>query len=205
MRKLKLFLILSFCTFVTVPAFALNDTTLDNVVRLNGDGTRQGSAVRVLKLVRYTDNTEDGASIVSGDALVHSLISDDGVSVTLSTVSSDPAFCGIAAMTIQTSDRVTTTSAYDDVGGRNWGWMIVHGPANARIAAGSGPGDVAGRAFTTSGDDAAIGHIQSLTAVAGTDGQSVNNAVLSVTGSGGIFLDTGGASDTSIEVFVEKV
>lgn len=204
MRKLNLFLILSLLTFVT-PAFALDDTTLDNVIRLQGDGARQGSAVRVLKLVRNEVNIEDGVGILSSDALTLSLISDDGVSVRRTSVSQDGAFVGIAAMTIQSSDRTSATSAFDDVGGRNWGWMIVHGPANARIASGAGPGFAAGDSFITSGDAASIGQLQTVAAGTTMLGSNLNEARNSASRTGGFVLDAGGATDTSIEVYVQAL
>lgn len=199
-----LFIVLSLLICVT-PSFALNDTTLDNVIRLEGDGGKQGSSVRVLKLVRYDNNEEDGVSIVSGDALVYSLLSDDGVTVDRSAASADGAFAGIAAMTIQTSDRTSATSAYDDVGGRNWGWMVVHGPANATIASGSGPSDVAGFGFITSGDAATVGSIQTHSATGAMNGAAVNNSQAAVAARGGFFLDTAAVGDTSVEVFVENL
>lgn len=197
MRKLRYFLILALLTFVVSPAFALNDTTLDDVVRLKGDGARQGSAVRVLKLVRYDESGQNGTGVSSGDALVLSLLSDDGVTVDRSAASHDQAFVGIAAMTIQTSDATTGTSAYDDVGRRNWGWMIVHGPANAKVSAGGTNGHSAGTPFVTSTDAAAVTGLQTVNVALTADviGQS--------TSTGGIFLDAASASATDAEVYVE--
>lgn len=199
MRHIKSFLILSIITLFASPAFCLDDTKIGNVIKLNGVGARQGEAVRLLKLVRFVDGTEDTASLASGDAVSYSLVSDDGVSVIESTSSADGAFAGISAMTIQTADGDATT-AYDDTGRRNWGWIIVHGPANANLTAAGSNGAAAGDGFITSNDDGVVTAIEG-----GTGTLSRADALRIVAGSGGFFMDAPGTSDTSVEVFVENV
>jgi len=185
----KLF-ILALALFTSSTAFALDDTTLGNVVRLHGDGGRAGNAVRVLKLVRFADREANTASVLSGDAVTLSLVSDDGVSVTRTTTSGDGAFVGISAMTIQTADG-DATSVYDDQGRRNWGWVIVYGPANAKSSAGGANGAAAGAPFITSTDSGAI------TTHRGTD-----NATAQRAGNDGFYMDAADGSSTSYEVYV---
>ena len=119
MRHIKSFLVLSLITLVSLPAFALDDTQLGNVVKLRGVGSKQGEPTRVLKLVRFVSNDANVTGVVSGDAVCYSVISDDGVSVIKTATSADGSFAGISAMSISTADA-TSTTAYDDTGRRNW-------------------------------------------------------------------------------------
>ena len=199
MRHIKSFLILSVITLFASPAFALDDTNLGNVVKLRSVGSKQAEAVRVLKLVRFVSGDANISSLVSGDAVSYSLVSDDGVSVIRPTASSDPSFAGIVAMTIQTADADATT-AYDDTGRRNWGWIVVHGPANANLIAGSTNGHAAGDTFIASRDEGTIATYEGPTA-----STSTRFELRRLSGASGFFMDAVGASDTSAEVFVENV
>lgn len=161
---------------------------------------RQGTAVRVLKRVRYVSRDANSTSLVSGDAASYSVISDDGVSVTRPTVSADGSFAGIIVTTIQTADSDSVV-AQDDAGERNWGYMIVHGPASANMTAGGGNGCGTGDIFITSVDESNVTTLQFTAAGTAATVAHVNTAVR---GKGGFFMDACDGTATVIDVFVEK-
>ena len=126
-------------------------------------------------------------------------ISDDGVSVNLTTTSADGAFAGFAVVAIPTAEASSTT-IYDDEGRRNWGWIIVHGPMTANITAGGTSAAGVGKAFITSTDAAKIAGYPTAAADAGW----VTTATQSGTSVGGFFLDAPAAGDTTAEVFITR-
>lgn len=200
MKNIK-FLVLALL-LVTAPAFAIDDPTFVNIIELRGDGAAQGTSPRVIKLVRHVLAGPNAVSVSSGDAVSYSLAaaSDDGVSIAESTASGDGAFAGIACTTIQTADG-TSTSFVDDVGRRNWGWIVVQGKADATVTAGGTNGNAAGDFFITSGD---TGTITTMTAnSAGTAQNSELRTVLR--GVGGFFMDAADTTSTSVEVYVENL
>lgn len=191
----KLFSIVAILGFVATSAYAIDEPTFNNQVKLRGVGAKQAEATRVVKLVRYAENTQDAPSLTSGDAVVYSIVSDDGVSVVRTTTSWDNAFAGIVATTIQSSDSASTGSAADDIGRRNWGWIVTHGPTVADASAGGTNAHAAGDPFGTSSDATAV---TSFAAV------NTNSAAIQkrTAGKGGFFLDAGDGTTTSYEVFV---
>ena len=205
MRHIKSFISLSLVMLlgVTVAYAAPNEPNFSTYVVKRQVGSRQGDPVRVLKLVRFSTKGPNQTSVVSGDVLVYDTVSDDGVSVRLTTTSADGAIAGIAASAISSSDSTAaTTSAQDDAGGLNWGYIVVHGLANAKVTAGSGTGNAIGEAFTTSTDSGAAGYTQVTTANGAATGADITTTLNAMTGMGGIFLDTGAVGDTSAEVLV---
>jgi hypothetical protein len=198
----KHILVALFCAFCTVGVANAypDDPTYATWTDKSGKVTKQGNPVRVLKMVRLADNRDIGVSVVSGDALVYSLVSDDGVSVALTTTSADGALAGIAATAILTSDSLNTNSARDDAGRRNWGWIVVHGPADANVSAGGTNGNSAGDLFITSTDSGKITALQT-----GAASTAVTVALLDdVKGAGGFFMDAASGSATKTKVFVEQ-
>src|SRR3990167_10855282 len=90
-------------------AHAVNEPTLqgwDNKSKFAQQVPGAGGSTQttVLKFVRYGESAENGAQIVSGDAVVYDSISDDGITIDLTTTSADGAFAGLAVVTIPTSD-----------------------------------------------------------------------------------------------------
>lgn len=161
-------------------------------------GTDQAVPTKVFKLVRLAASGPNDASVVSGDAVRYSIISDDGVTIALTTTSADNAFAGIAVTAIATSDSAVGTTAADDVGRRNWGYIQIHGPCLANISAGGTNGALVGQGFITSTDSGKITGLQTgaLTSLSSLAGQ--------INGSHGFFLDTPAVGDTQVEVFVEN-
>lgn len=192
MRKLNLFTLLALFTLVVTPVFAYDDPSISNLIKKSGVGAKQSEAVRVVKLIRYASAEANSPSLVSGDAVVYSTASDDGVTVALSTSSRDGAFAGIVVTTIPSSDASTGTSAGDDIGRRNWGWIVVHGPATAAINT-AGRAITAGDVFVTSND----GTVSNVTAELG----SIDALAAARTRHGGFFFDSQ-TTETTADVFV---
>ena len=163
-------------------------------------GRKQWEQAATIVLVRNSNSGLNSTSIVSGDAVVWDLVSDDAVSVTLTTTSADGAFAGIAVTSIQSSDATTGTSAADDAGLRNWGYILVHGKVMAKVSLGGANSNSAGDLVITSTDSGAV------TTAPGTSGLAANMGSLRaiVRGKGGVFFDAADASATLAEVFIEK-
>lgn len=193
MRKLSFFLILAlFVTTLGVgSAWAVGDPNSIGIKKRT-TGARQGEAVRVFKLVRHSASTPNDAGIVSEDVVVYDTISDDGITVRLTTTSNDGAIAGIAVMTIETSDATTGTSAFDDEGRRNWGYILVHGPMTASIGAGAINAAGVGAPFITSSDAGQVTGFQGAPPTGDLDNEA----------SGGFFMDAA-TSGTAVDVFVE--
>lgn len=164
-------------------------------------GADQGEQTRVFKLVRNPDRSQNGATIVSGDVVVYSTVSDDGISSARTTTSNDGAIAGIAVTNILTSDATTSGNVNDDAGRRNWGFILVHGMTTANITAGGAANCSAGDAFVTSSDAGQISCLQNVSAALE---QGQLNAVIRRDSKGGFFYDApSAATDTSIEVQVD--
>lgn len=208
----KLYSILLALAFVSTSAWALDDPSYRNVVKIQSTGQIQGEAVRVIKLVRYPSVDADAASLVSGDAVRYSLLSDDGVTVHQSGVSGDGAFAGIICTTIPSDDTTGTTSSFDDAGRRNWGWMVTNGYAIAKVSAGGTNGHAAGDPFIMSRDGGAITTLENITAsrdsAVNESAASFNSKMLrqaqAAGSTGGFFFDAAVAADTAAEVYVEN-
>lgn len=159
---------------------------------------RQGTQVTVLKLVRNANEGNDATSIASQDIVVYDTVSDDGITVALTTTSADGAIAGVAVTSIPTSDTAGSTSAQADAGLRNWGWILVHGKTNAKTGTGGANNAQTGDPFITSTDSGAVTTFPNRTSnvpVTAAGGQKLTNT-------GGFFLDND-AQGTSSEVFVQ--
>ena len=182
-------------------AQAVPDPNFSTWIVKRQTGGKQSDSVRVIKLVRLSTVNPNGTSVVSGDVLVYDTVSDDGVSVRLTTTSADGAIAGIACTAIATSDNVgTINSAADHVGGNNWGYIVVHGPANAKVSSGHAANFAVGDRFITSGDSGAIGEPQTIQGAVTL--ANLNEAAVTAQKTGGFTFDAGTVGDTSIEVFV---
>ena len=199
--KKQLFVLLALLgiTFSSGVAHAIPDPQAPGEIK-RIIGARQAVPNRVYKLVRFSTRT-DNAVVLSADAVVYDTNSDDGVTVRLTTTSGDGAFAGIAVTTIQ-SPETGSTSAQDDEGLRNWGYICVHGPIPAKIAAGGVEDSAmaAGDPFITSTDSGAIGILQSIQP--SIDALSLRERK-KASNTGGFFLDDPGSTDTVVEVFVK--
>ena len=189
-------LLASVFSFVSLPsAHAIGEPNFAEWENKSDKGGDRHPA-RVLKMVRNPLRGQDDTSLVSGDVVVVDTVSDDGLTVTRTTNSHDNAIAGIVVTTIPTADSNSTIYT-EDRGRRNWGWIIVHGPANARITAGGAGGAAARDAFITSTDSGTVTDANAISG--GNDADTLATAM----GRGGFFLDAPGASDTSAEVFVQ--
>lgn len=215
MRKLTILLALfSFFTFAgTSFADPPPAPTYDNAFKLRNTGVSWDATVRVIKLVRNSSQDPNTGIISAGSVVVYDTVSDDGVSVRMTTTSGDGAIAGIAATLIETSDNVNTTSAGNDEGRKNWGWSVVHGKADATAIAGGTNEAVVGDLFITSRDAGAIASLEVRRGVLGMtqlgsaqtlDASSIRFEINRGGASGGFFLDAGTGTATSYEVMVEN-
>lgn len=180
-------------------AFAYDAPTYSEWTNLNRNNSRQGNAVRELKLVRYASREPSVDPISNGSAVVYDTVSDDGITIDVTTTSSDGAFAGIVAagVSIPTADAAASSSASDDAGKRNWGYIVVHGPASARIQVGGANAPAVGDAFITSSDGIGV--------TTATGAESTLTAIgvkRLIRGKGGFFMDTDDGTSSSIDVFV---
>lgn len=205
----KSFLFLMGFLLVAGSAFAgYDEPTYQEAHKVNNSALNQKEAYREIKLVRYAERGENGTSLVSGDAVVYSNVSNDGVSVLRTIQSADGSFAGIVCTTIQTGNTGATIYS-DNRGDRNWGYIVVYGPANAGVTAGGANGAIYGDPFITSSD---VGKITTITILspdgtAGTGGNSTAGNLQrlgrNVAAKGGFFMQSADGTSTSYEVFVQ--
>ena len=193
----RILLIIALALFVAAPGFTRDQPGFQNYEIKRGVGARDSDASREVKLVRHGNQAQDGASLVSGDLVVWSVNSDDGVTVTTTTTSGDGSIAGIIATTIQTADSVQNSAA-EGLGRRNWGWMVVSGPMVVDVTAGGTSGHAAGDLLITS-TDATTATTFSDPGVYGTNGTAIRGQQQA----GGFFLDAAVAADTSAEVYLQ--
>lgn len=163
----------------------------DTGIRKRVVGASASVPTKVFQLVRFA-NRGANAIVNSGDVVVWDTNSDDGVTVALTTTSGDGSIAGIAVSQIVSPDS-GSSSAADDEGRNNWGYIQVYGPALANITAGgAGANGAVTKPFITSTDSGVItGYVE---------GEVIANAL--ATRVGGFFLDTPAATATQVEVFV---
>lgn len=196
MKSIKILAISLAAVFMSFGvAFATDQpTTIGEIKRVTG--ARQAEPTRTFKLVRYS--AQNLPAIAAGDAVVYDTISDDGVTVRLTTTSADGAIAGIAVTAIQTCDNANNTTASDDEGKRNWGYIQVHGPVSAKVSAGGTNGNAVGDFFITSGDSGAVTTIQNR----GSALAASANGLREVAANGGFFLDAADGTSTTSDVFL---
>lgn len=199
MRYIKSFILALALLSYGVVAHAVEPTyaTWDNKSKFaQSSGIKEANVV-VLKWVRNAEAGDNASGIASGDVVIYDTLSDDGVSVRLTTTSADGAIAGIAVTTIATSDSVTVNSWRDDFGHNNWGWILVHGKVVAKTGEGGANNAQVGDPFITSTDSGAITTFANRTAniLTSTAGG------LQLTKTGGWFFDND-AQGTTAEVFV---
>lgn len=201
MRKHYLASLLAFVLLgVSTSAFAFSEpSSIGHNKRVRGSDQHVDS--KVFKLVRNGVIGAQGISMVSGDAVIYDTTSDDGVTVALTTTSADGAFAGICVTAIPSSDgTTTTTSALDDIGRRNWGYIQVHGRALAKVSAGGQNAAAPGDLFITSGDSGAV---TTMLRVAGTNTTTTELGKIAQ-GRGGFFYDAADGTSTMVEVQIDK-
>lgn len=194
MRKLFLIfvsvLLLCGTVFAATPGFRKNPGTGD----ILGQGKYQSDAHKIFRMVRYVPVTYSGATTLTADSIViWNLTSDDGVTVTTSTTSSDSAVAGIIVQQALTPDTDGNT-AVQDIGLGNWTWLQTYGLSQCDLSADSLV--IAGSAMGTgTSAGAATAHtVSSKTLGAIADSRAQGNA--------GFYFDAAAASATDVECFV---
>lgn len=201
--KNKSLIALFLAVLIASPAFALGAAGRDGVTVSGAKikevvSAKDSDPVREIKLVRFS--LTNLPAVVSGDVLVYDTLSfDDGITVRKTTTSADGTVAGVAVTAIQTSDSTETSTAATDLGRRNWGYVIIHGPIQAKISAGGGNGCSAGDSAVTSSDSGAITTLETV------NGSTVTGALLKkANGKFGFFMDACDGSSALQKVFVEN-
>lgn len=139
--------------------------------------------------------------------MVWSSTSADGVSVERTRTSADGAIAGIVAADIESADNTGATTASDDNGRRNWGYVQVYGIAVANIPNGGDNAAGAGDLFVTSRDPANITGLETPLGHSGgsvgetTDVTQVLDISQAASSAGGFFVDDP-SGKTSTTVFI---
>ena len=131
--------------FAATPGFRLSP----GIGEIPIQGGTQSSPGKIFRMVRYvpTSGGLNNTTVSANSLVVWDVISDDGVTVTLSTTSGATAVAGILAQQCLTPATLGNTAAVDR-GKRNWTWLQTHGLAAVDLATDSAIG--AGSAFGTS-------------------------------------------------------
>lgn len=167
--------------------------------KINNSQENQKEPYREIKLVRFGTRGANVAALVSGDAVVYSDVSADGVTVNKSVNSADGAFAGIVCTTIPSSDAATAASGFADEAGRgNWGYIVTRGPAFATTGAGGTNGNAYGDFFITSSDSGKITTMGTQAQVAATR----LDVAINVRGKGGFFMQSADGTSTTYKVYV---
>lgn len=185
--------LLGFSTF----ALATPQPADDGIIkRLTGG--RASKAVKVYKLVRYAEQGENAVPLASGEVVVWDTISDDGVTIDVTTTSADGAIAGICVTSFETAD--VAGPADNQEGRRNWGFIQVHGPALAYVNRGGGNNHAAGDPFITSEDSGAVTRFEAANA---TYLNGATTTTQNRSRSGGFFMDASTSSgDDRVDVFI---
>ena len=161
-------------------------------------GLRQSTARKVYQLVRYAEQGATSVPLASGEVVVWDTISDDGVTIDVTTTSADGSIAGIAVTSFETADVIGPASNQE--GRRNWGFIQVYGPALAYVNRGGGNAYAAGDPFITSVDSGAVTRFEASTATY-LNGQIITT--INRSRKGGFFMDaSAGAGDDRAEVFI---
>lgn len=179
------------------------------IKRING--ASQDTTYRAYKLVRFGNSTANTASISADSLVIWDVISDDGVTIAETNISADGAIAGIVVTTIPTSDATSGTSAADDAGRRNWGYIQVEGKTQVRVLAGGTNNHLAGDIFITSRDSSRATSLELASNDNATAGSSVSAAynanylrqLQAVGAAGGFFLDAASSTRTTEEVILK--
>ena len=199
----KFIVMLSFLMMFGGTVYAAEPTDPGDI--LGNVGGFQSDPYKAYLIVRYVSNEDVSPSLVSGDVVVWSSVSGDGVSIERTRTSADEAIAGIVVSEIESSDNSGTTTASDDNGRRNWGYIQVYGRAIATLVSGGDNASAAGDFFITSSDPANITGLQELRGEDGVasgvtaDVASITSEIRAAQSSGGYFInDPSGKASTDI-------
>jgi len=129
-----------------LPSFAVNPSGPGYAGDISGMATGRYASDphRTFRLVRYNASTQTNANIVAGNIVVWDTLASptcaDGVSITLTTTSTDARVAGQMVTAIATRDAGGLTwsgnhTASEDVGQRNWGWLQTYGLSTTNATA----------------------------------------------------------------------
>ncbi len=203
MKNLRFIALFLGLVFVGGVAYAGNQPDYESYQEKANATQKKGVPVRTLKLVRNGAASPNASTISVDSVVIYDTTSDDGVTVTMTTTSLDGAIAGVVASgsNIPTSDATSGTTASDDAGRRNWGWIVVHGPATAKAIAGGTNGHSVGDSFFTSTDAGAVTTMGPLSnASASFDGTALTARMKRR--NGGFFMDAADGTSTTYDVFV---
>ena len=129
MKKLIYGFLIASMLFGGGVAFAYDDGTVINTKEESGGYA--SDPVRVYQLVRYPETSAGDSNInnalSTGDVVVWDCVSDDGVTVNVLLASnSQDAVAGVVVSANISTDQIAT-SASEDVGRRNWGYIQTYG------------------------------------------------------------------------------
>lgn len=184
-------LLMAGTVFAATPGYRQNPGQGD----ILGNEKYQSDAHKIFRLVRYVQPASgfgSASTLPAGSIVVWDVTNDDGVTVTTTTVSSDPAVAGVIVTQALTQDTQSNTAS-QDVGKGNWTWLQTYGYNNQLdFAASTGVVNVAGQRFGTS---ATAGEAAMCASGNTTDARATDCA--------GIVYDTATAGDDDVEVFIK--
>ena len=135
MSKRKLLSLFLAVLFIAGTVFAAGFRTgPSGAGEILGQGKYPSDPHRIYRLVRYVATD---ATLVAESIVVWDTSSDDGVSITTTTLSSDSTVAGIIDQEALTPD-VVDNEASADIGRDNWTWLQTYGKAEVRIDASAG-------------------------------------------------------------------
>ena len=108
-------------------AFAVTSPGVGDIL---GAGQFPSDPGRTFRLVRYvpTGGNDNIPSLTADSAVIWSRVSDDGVTITTTTQTTDSGFAGIVPNAISTPDFGSLGALVSaDIGRRNWGYVQVYG------------------------------------------------------------------------------
>jgi hypothetical protein len=146
---------------------------------------------KTFRLVRYMPSVLGNlnvATLTKDSIVIWDIASDDGVTITTTLTSNDPAVAGIVPIAILTPETFGQTLT-EDLGRRNWGWVQTYGKSNVNMMT---LGTAAAGACLGTGSDRG----QAAAFIASTTPGSTN-------GSAGFYFDAGTAAATGVECFLK--
>jgi hypothetical protein len=194
MKKVTLLVVLAILLGGVV-AYAVPDPANDGIIK-RVIGKSQDTPTRVYQLCRYAARGANIGSISTNEVVAWDTNSDDGVTIGVTTTNTSGTSCnnaiaGVAVTAFETANS-DSTSAADDAGRRNWGYIQVYGPGTAKVIAGGTNAHAVGDLIFTSKRSGAA-----MAAEAYTGG--VNTFLKRPLG---FFLDADDSTSATVDVFI---
>ena len=204
MKKTITFLFLFLFAVGTLFAATPGSRLSPGIGDIMGQGDMASNPHRIFRLVRWMPlsaavvktNLSNWPPLTADSIVIWDLVSDDGITVTVTTTSYDSAVAGVIPVAILgplTTDTDIGATLTTDTGKRNWGWLQTYGKTNVTMMAAGSVG-TAGYAMATSSEP---GRANIFTYT--VDSVEIN---ASYQGNAGFFYDTGAAAAT-VEAFLK--